>query len=308
MGELKEAVSVLTALMEQTKEIIAIRRLAVNILGDVYRFMDKSVEAEEMFWEIEPIQKELFETGSMVDLAWYVKIENGLVQLLEMNGKQSEADAIIPVALSHAREMVKGAPDYWDILLSWSIHNHARLMQRDGELDKAEKATREILEIWRKHSIGTPDFGNPMVAHTLNNLGIILRRTGQISEAETAYREALDSLKDVKDRNPEAVFLTDLNASIWNNLGVLLANSEQESEAEESFKEALMIRESLYVKCPEVVGAGLEKTLRNLVLLYSKQDKEKETEVYKDRLIELEVTIESEVTYVEEELIHPWFR
>ncbi|MFX1369792.1 MAG: tetratricopeptide repeat protein [Promethearchaeota archaeon] len=308
MGELREAESILAALLEQTKEIIALRRLVVNMLGDVYRFMGKSVEAERMFWEIEPIQRDLFEAGSLIDLGWYIKIENGLVQLLEMNGKQSDADAIIPKALSHAREMILTAPDYWDILLSWSIHNNARHLQRKGKVREAEDAYQELLDIWQKHAIFTPDFGNPMVAHTLNNLGIIFRQTGRIAEAEAVYREALDSLKDVKNRNPEGAFLADLYATILNNLGVLLATSIQESKAEDAFNEALEIRDSLCAKCPEVVGAGLEKTLRNLVTFYSNNDKEEESEEFKDRLRDLEAAIEGDIEFTEEELIHPWFR
>ena len=310
MGELTEAANILGKLNEQFSQIIAMKRLAVNILGEVYLYMGKSEEAEAMHWEIEPVQKELFETGAMLEVAWFLKIENGLVQLMEKNGKQAEADALIPIALSHGWEMVKNAPDYWDILLSWAIHNYARYLSRNGKTTEAEEAYSEILEIWRKHAIGTPDFGNPMIAHTLNNMALLYSHSNRAKEAEDAYLKAIIVLEEVTQKNPEAIFLADLNASIRSNLAVLLGNMQRHKEAEKMLKEALDIRNQYYEKSEAIIGPGLSKTLNNFRVLLLADGRMDDAKVYEGRLTSLGFSVSdpSGVLFEEEELIHPWFR
>jgi len=311
MGELSEAATILEKMTDMFKEMIAFKRIAVNILGDVYRFMDRSVEAEQMHWEIEPIQRELHATGAMLEVAWYLKVENALVQLLEMNGKQTEADKLIPRALEHAREMIKTAPNYWDILLSWSIHNYARFLNRSGKLEEAEAAYHEILEIWRKHAIGTPDFGNPMIAHTLNNIALLQLQVGRMDEAEQSYRDAYTIIVEAVSKNPEGVFLADLKAAILTNLAVLLMKSERVLEAEKALIEALDVRKALFAIAPTIVGEGLNKTLTNLNLLYlesNRLDDAKDMEVQLKELGYVDDIAQEKLCIKEEELKHPWFR
>jgi tetratricopeptide (TPR) repeat protein len=310
MGELTEAANILEKLREQFAPIIAMKRLAVNILGEVYLHMGKTEEAEAMHWEIEPIQRELFETGAMLEVAWFLKVENGLVQLMEINGKQAEADALIPLALNHGRDMIKNSPDYWDILLTWAIHNYARYLTREGKTAEVEAAYSEILDIWRKHAIGTPDFGNPMVGHTLNNLALLYSHSDRPKEAENAYQEAMAVLKDVTKRNPEAIFLADLNAAIRNNYSILLVNLEKQGEAEKMLIESLEIRDQYYNKCEAIISPGLGKTLNNLRTLLIGADRLDEAKVIDERLtsLDMKVTQASDAKFEEEELIHPWFR
>ncbi|MHA2424808.1 MAG: tetratricopeptide repeat protein, partial [Candidatus Thorarchaeota archaeon] len=236
-----------------TDEAWAFSRMVIHLKADIIRYLDRGAEAEEMLTKTEEKQAEYAKSGALLEIAWHVKLRNSLVQVLMLNGKYEKAEELSRDVLNDAREMVKVAPGYWNILLTWAIHNQARLSKRSGNLIDTEEAYREILEVYRDHEKLTPNFGSPLVAQTLINLGVLLNQTDRVNEAEKAYRESLEILTERVSAHPEAIILDDCKAMALNNLGILLHSTDRTSEAEKAFLESIEIRKKRMKDSPELI-------------------------------------------------------
>ncbi len=257
-------------------------RLAVALLnfGEFLRMTSRPHEAEEAFREVLEVSREKArnEPESIAASMWVASGLDNLALPLKQTGRYSEAEAAYVEALNIARDSAKEAPGKFDRLLAWILFDYAVLLRQTGRTSHAEKTCREALEIHRELAAKTPSRHLSKVGWGLNNLAVLLRQTDGVSEAEEAYREALDIARELAHGAPEAVFMTDLLATILNNLAVLLRRAGRTSEAEEAYREALEIRRQLSQKSPEFFLYRVATTRNNLGVMLFEEGKTSEAE------------------------------
>lgn len=251
--------------------ISEIRDLKISLgnLGESLSRTSRPYEAVDLLQESLQLTREMAKKESEAFLqvvAW------GFVYLalpLRQTARYSEAEEAYLEALDMARELAGKAPDAFSRLVALTLSDFAVLLRQTGRTSEAEEACREALRTHRELAAISPDKYDYPISWNLNNLAVLLRQTGRIAEAEDAYREALHTAREISQKAREAVFLTDLVATILNNLAVLLRQAGRTSEAEEAILEALEIRKQLTHKSPELFLHRVATTLNNLgVLLF----------------------------------------
>ncbi|MFX1603154.1 MAG: tetratricopeptide repeat protein [Promethearchaeota archaeon] len=238
-------------------------------LGEVLRTTSRPHEAIDLFREAFRLTKK---SAKKEPEAWSKSLVlnlNNLALPLWQIGRFAEAEEKYREALAMSRELAEKTPDAFLSVLAWTLSDLAVLLRQTGRTSEAEEALREALTIYRGRIASSPGKHLSFLSWNLNNLAVLYRQTGRISEAEEAYQEALDIAREIVRGAPEAVFLTDLLATILNNVAVLLRQNGRTSEAEETLQEALEIRRRLATKSPEVFLHRVATTLNNLgVLLF----------------------------------------
>ena len=285
-GKVSEAEGIFREGLEIYRELandgaaVDIRHLAVGLynFGEVLRLTNRPYEAEEVLRESISLVRNLVKIDSETYLSFLVFAINLLALPLRQTGRFSEAEEGYLEALAISRELAEEAPDAFSFSVSWTLLDLAVLLRLTGRMSEAEENCREALRIHRRLAARSPGKHDSILSWNLNNLAVLLRRTGRESEAEEAYREALDIALEIASEAPEAVFLTDMLATILSNLAVLLRQTDRTSEAEETLLEALEIRRQLAQKSSELFLHRVATTLNNLGVLLAETDRLSEAE------------------------------
>ncbi len=258
----------------------AVRDLGVSLLnlGDSLRYMKKPYEAIDLLQEALQLSRELAKKEPEPFLRFVPYTLTSLALPLRQIGRYAEAEKAYLEAVVMHRELSEKTPEVFLRYFAWSLNDFAILLKQTGRESEAEKEFREALRIHREIAAQSPDRYDALVSWNLNNLAVLFKQTGRISLAEETYGEALDIARKIAQRAPEAVFLTDLLATILNNLAVLLRQTGRTSEAEEALLEALEIRRQLAQKSPELFLYRVATTLNNLGVLLFEEDRSSEAE------------------------------
>lgn len=164
-----------------------------------------------------------------------------LGEMLDAEGAQDEALAILQPALAHAADNA-----WFTAQVHWAI---AQALHHQHRLNEAEQHLREAVRLDPAYPGAHSNLGNvlrdqgrlnealachqkalmlkPDLPGFHNNLGSVLRDLGRLPEAEAAYREALR--------------LQPNDANTWNTLGNLLQECNHE-EAIQAYRRALEIK------------------------------------------------------------------
>ena len=136
--------------------------------------------------------------------------------------------------------MLEVAPDHPDI-----VHYYGVLLHQLGRSDEAIKVIERSVAIESDH------------AEWYNNLGIILRARDRYEEAAAAYARAIE--------------LDPTHANAYNNLGVLLRFSGRPADAEAAYRKAIELNPA-YSECYHNLGVLLtgQKRHREAILCYFK--------------------------------------
>ncbi len=285
-GKVSEAEGIFREGLEIYRELandgaaVNIRHLASGLynFGEVLRLTNRPYEAEEVLREALSLVRSLVKIEPETYLHFLVFALNLLALPLRQTGRLSEAEEGYVEALAISRNLAEEAPDAFSFHVAWTLLDFAVLLKLTGRTSGAEENYREALRINRILAAKSPGKHDPILSWNLNNLAVLLRKTGRESEAEEAYREALNIAREIAHKAPEAVFLTDLLATILNNLAVLLRQTDRASEAEETLLEVLQIRTQLAQKSPELFLHRVATTLNNLGILLAETDRFSEAE------------------------------
>ncbi|MHA1925206.1 MAG: tetratricopeptide repeat protein [Candidatus Thorarchaeota archaeon] len=291
IGKTSEAEEILLEALGRFRELADknpdIRARFASVLGNYGEFLrmtSRPYEAEVAFREVQQTVRELAKKEPEL-LAWVAITLQNLALPLRQTGRYSDAEEAYLEALDTARESAEMSPDAFRRFLAYILHDYTVLLRQTGRTADAEEACREALEIYRELVTKSPGKHLSKMAWNLNNLAVLLRQTDRASEAEEAYREALDIAREIAYNAPEAVFMTDLLATILSNLAVLLRQAGRTSEAEEALLEALEIRRQLAQKSPEVFLHRVATTLNNLgIILFETGKTSEAAEALKEAL------------------------
>ncbi|MHA2380387.1 MAG: tetratricopeptide repeat protein [Candidatus Thorarchaeota archaeon] len=276
----REAIVLFREIADKDPNVQVRFTVALLNFGEFLRMTSRPNEAEEAFREVLEVSRERAkkEPESMMAATWVAANLINLALPLTQTGRYSEAEAAYVEALNIARKCAEKTPVAFERLVGWTLLDYAVLLRQTGRTSDAEKTCREALEIHRELAAKSPRRHLSKVAWNLNNLAVLLRQTGRASEAEEAYLEALDIARELRHEAPEAVFMTDLLATILNNLAVLLRQTGRPLEMKEAILEALKIRRQLAQRSPEVFLHRVATTLNNLGVLLFETDKSSEAE------------------------------
>ncbi|MFX1260670.1 MAG: tetratricopeptide repeat protein, partial [Promethearchaeota archaeon] len=239
--------------------------------GRPYEAIDLIREANQLTSEFDKKEPE----------AWREPLLIGLITLaltLSNIGRLDEAEEKYREALVMSRKLAEEIPDVFLPFLASTLCDYAVLLKRTNLASEAEGSCREALSIHRELVANSPGVYLMPMAWNLNNFAVILRQTGRISEAQEAYQESLDIARGIAFEAPEAVYLTDLLATILNNFAVLLRHTGEISEAKKYIQEALELRKQLAQKSPELFLHRVATTLNNLGILLFETGKISEAE------------------------------
>ena len=266
-----------------------VRHLATELynFGEFLRLTSRPYETEEVFREALSLSRELAEIEPETYMINVLFALNVLSHLFLITGRPSESEEGYTETLAISRELAERAPDAFSFHVAWTLLDAAVMLRQIGRISEAEEKCREALKIHRELAVKSPDKHNQHLSWNLNNLAVLLRQTDRDSEAEETYQEALHIARETAYGAPEAVFLTDLLATILNNLAVLLRQNERTSESETALLEALEIRRELAQKSPDLFLYRVATTLNNLGILLAETDKSSEAEQAFEEALEL---------------------
>ncbi len=285
-GKVSEAEGIFREGLEIYRELasdgaaVDIRHLAGGLynFGEVLRLTNRPYEAEEVLRESISLVRNLVKIDSETYLRFLVFAINLLALPLRQTGRFSEAEEGYLEALAISRELAEDAPDAFSFSVAWTLLDLAVLLRLTGRMSEAEENYREALRIHRRLAARSPGRHDSVLSWNLNNLAVLLRQTGRESEAEEAYREALDIARETASGASEAVFLTDLLATVLNNLAVLLRRTGRTSESEVALMESLEVRRQLAQKSPDLFLHRVATTINNHGVLLAETNRSSEAE------------------------------
>ena len=222
-----------------------------NTIGEVYRALGQSSQAEEMHRTARALQGKAGEVkGSEVATSL-----NDLALVLRDQGKLAEAESLQREALDLRRKFYGN--EHAEV--ASSLNNLALVLRSEGKLAESERLQREALAMQQK-LLGTE---NLAAATSLNNLGWVLHDEGKFSDAESCFRESLAMQQKLQgDNQPGAAITLD-------NLAFVLREESRLTEAEALERQSLAMQRKLFgPEHPSVATA-----LNNLALVLMLQGK-----------------------------------
>ena len=227
-----------------------------NTIGEVYRALGQSGQAEEMHRTARALQgKAAGVKGSEVATSL-----NDLALVLRDQGKLAEAESLQREALDLRRKFYGNE----HVQVASSLNNLALVLRSEGKLAESERLQREALAMQQK--LLGPE--NLDVATSLNNLGWVMRDEGKFNDAESCFRQSLAMQQKLQGSNQPGVAIT------LDNLAFVLREESRLAEAETLERQSLAMQRKLFgPEHPSVATA-----LNNLALILSLQGNLQEAE------------------------------
>ncbi|CAN9307788.1 unnamed protein product [Alternaria alternata] len=194
---------------------------ATNLLGNLYSFQGKLVQAEQMYLQALRGHQEALGPNNISTL----QVFNNLGALYRDQGKLSRAESMLKQALQ-GRQEAHGLKHEFTLD---TVSNLGILYSMQGKMLEAEKMYERALRGYEE-ALGPK---HTSTLRTVNNLGVLYRKQGNLAEAELMCERALQGYEETL--GPKHV----LTLGAVTNLSSLYSKQDKLAEAEQMCKRAL---------------------------------------------------------------------
>ncbi|CAN9175299.1 unnamed protein product [Alternaria alternata] len=228
---------------------------ATNLLGNLYSFQGKLVQAEQMYLQALRGHQEALGPNNISTL----QVFNNLGALYRDQGKLSRAESMLKQALQ-GRQEAHGLKHEFTLD---TVSNLGILYSMQGKMLEAEKMYERALRGYEE-AFGPKHTSTVQVVNNLGTLYYSQGNQGKLAKAGKMYERALRGYEEAL--GPKHT----LTLQIFNNLGALYGKQGRLAEAEKMYERALQGYEALDDVSVQQYLPALN-TLQNMGDLYAKQ-------------------------------------